>query len=54
MNGWLRGFNEAREGLDNLDVTHLQYANDTLIFGDADDKQIEILRVTLVLFEGMS
>ncbi|KAG5584744.1 hypothetical protein H5410_045178 [Solanum commersonii] len=30
------------------------YAYDTLIFGDADDEQIKILRVILVLFEGMS
>jgi len=35
-------------------VTHLQYAEDTLIFCDADKEQIKILRVILVLFEGMS
>ncbi|WMV34044.1 hypothetical protein MTR67_027429 [Solanum verrucosum] len=54
MNGWLRGFNVAKEGRDNLEVIYLQYADDTLIFCDADEEQIKILRVILVLFEGMS
>ena len=50
----LRGFNIARKGRDNLEVTNLQYADDTLIFCDADEEQIKILRVILIPFEGMS
>ncbi|WMV54060.1 hypothetical protein MTR67_047445 [Solanum verrucosum] len=53
MHGWLRGFNMARERSDNLEVTHLQYADDTLIFCDADEEQIKILRVILVLLSGL-
>lgn len=37
-----------------MEVTHLQYADDTLIFRDADEEQLRYLRVILVLFEGMS
>lgn len=47
MNGWLRGFNVATEGRDNLEVTHLQYADDSLIFYDADEEQIKVMRVIL-------
>lgn len=53
MNGWLRGFDVARNG-GNLEITHLQYADDTLILCDADEDQLKILRVVLVLFEGIS
>jgi len=35
-------------------VTHLQYADDTLIFCDAEEEQLKYLRVILVLFEGIS
>lgn len=31
-NGWLRGFDVARDERESLEVTHLQYADDTLIF----------------------
>jgi len=34
-------------------VTHLQYADDTLIFCDADRNQLRHLRIVLVLFEGI-
>lgn len=35
-------------------MTHLQYADDTLIFCDAEIGQLRYLRVILVLFEGMT
>lgn len=52
--GWLRGFDVAREGAESLEVTHLQYAYNNLIFCDAEEKQLKYLRVILVLFEGIS
>ncbi|WMV39938.1 hypothetical protein MTR67_033323 [Solanum verrucosum] len=48
------GFDVAREGTERLEVTHLQYADDTLIFCDAEEEQLKYLRVILVLFEGIS
>lgn len=38
----------------NIEVTHSQYTDDTLIFCDADERQLLILRSILVLFEGVS
>ncbi|WMV54989.1 hypothetical protein MTR67_048374 [Solanum verrucosum] len=52
--GWLRGFEVARAGRESLKITHLQYADDTLIFCDAEEDHLKILRLILVLFEGMS
>lgn len=37
-----------------MEVTHLQYADDTLIFCGAEEDQLKYLRVILVLFEGVS
>ena len=53
---YLRGFEVATNPnfVPNLAVTHLQYANDTLIFCDAEEGQLLILRSILVLFEGVS
>ncbi|WMV37015.1 hypothetical protein MTR67_030400 [Solanum verrucosum] len=53
-NGWLRGFDVANDGKESLEVTHLQYADDTLIFCGAEEEQLRYLRVILVLFEGIS
>ncbi|WMV25761.1 hypothetical protein MTR67_019146 [Solanum verrucosum] len=52
--GWIKGFEVARAGSDSLEVTHLQYADDTLIFCDADRNQLRHLRIILVLFKGIS
>ncbi|WMV45337.1 hypothetical protein MTR67_038722 [Solanum verrucosum] len=54
LRGWIRGFDVAREGTERLEVTHLQYADDTLIFCDAEEQQLKYLRVILVIFEGIS
>lgn len=32
-----------REGGDSLEVSHLQYADDTLIFYDAEEQQLKYL-----------
>lgn len=51
---WLKCFDVAREGGDSLEITHLQYADGTLIFCDTEEQQLKYLRVILILFEGMS
>ncbi|CAN4092707.1 unnamed protein product [Withania somnifera] len=64
INGSPEGFFLLREGFEvatnsnsnsnvNMEVTHLQYADDTLVFCDAEG-QLLILRLILVLFEGIS
>ena len=50
-NVWIRGFNVAKDGNAKVEVTHLQYADDTLIFCDAEEKQLKILRVILILLK---
>ncbi|XP_055800457.1 uncharacterized protein LOC129869915 [Solanum dulcamara] len=49
MNGWLRGFDVARIGEKNLEITHLQYADDTLILCDAEEDQLRIPRLWRIL-----
>lgn len=53
-NGWISGFEVGTNNASYLEVTHLQYADDTLIFCDANKEQLKYLRVILVLFEGIS
>lgn len=38
----VKGFGVTREGSDSLEVTHLQYGDDTLMFCDVDEQQTEI------------
>lgn len=53
LNEWIKGFEMARNGSSGLEVTYLQYkyADDTLIFCDAEEEKLRFLRVILVLFE---
>ena len=37
-----------------MEITHLQYADDTLIFCGAEEEQLLILRLILVYFEAIS
>lgn len=42
-------------GVDNSpDISHLQYADDTLIFRDAEEDQYRMLRVIFILVEATS
>uniref|UniRef100_M1CP87 Reverse transcriptase domain-containing protein n=1 Tax=Solanum tuberosum TaxID=4113 RepID=M1CP87_SOLTU len=49
-NGWVRGFS-AQPG---MEITHLFYADDALIFCEAEETQIRHLRAILTIFEGIS
>lgn len=53
-NGWITGFEVARNGNRSLEVSHLQYADDTVIFCGAEEEQVKYLRHILVFFEGIS
>ena len=52
-NGWLGGFDVANYIRKSLEVTHFQYADDTLIFCGEEEQQLIYLIVMLVLFEGI-
>lgn len=53
-NGWINGNEMARSDNSSMEITHLQYADDTLIFYDANVEQLMHLRVILVPFERVS
>lgn len=36
------------------EVTHLQYADDTLVFCETNEEQVLILRVIFIIFEAAS
>lgn len=52
INGWTRGFQVGDEN--NLDITQLQYVDDTLVFCEAVEDHILILRVIFIIFEVVS
>ena len=51
---WLKRFKISNRVGCALEITHLQYANDTLIFCDANKEQLRMLRVIFILFEAIS
>lgn len=53
-NSWLTGFRVDSRAVNNLEITHLLYADDTLVFCGADRGQIRFLRVIIILFEAIS
>lgn len=53
-NNWFRGFKVSSREESNMTITHLQYADDTLIFCEADLNQVGMLRVIFILFEAIS
>ncbi|KAF3652347.1 hypothetical protein FXO37_17559 [Capsicum annuum] len=54
INGWVQGFEVARNNNQRMEITYLQYADDTLIFCGAEEEQLKFLRVILILFEAIS
>ncbi|WMV19519.1 hypothetical protein MTR67_012904 [Solanum verrucosum] len=50
LNRWPRGFDVARTGGGSIEITHLQYANDTLILYDSDEDKFKPLRVIFWCF----
>lgn len=53
-NSWLKGFRGSNREGSNMEITHLQYVDDTLIFCEDNRNQLMILRVIFVLFETIS
>lgn len=49
--GFISGFSM---GVDQVMVSHLQFADDTMIFGDVDAKQVGYFRCILGCFEAVS
>ncbi|WMV30346.1 hypothetical protein MTR67_023731 [Solanum verrucosum] len=54
IKGWIRGFYANMNDRQGLTISHLQYADDTLIFCDAESCQLKYLRIILILFEAIS
>ncbi|WMV26757.1 hypothetical protein MTR67_020142 [Solanum verrucosum] len=53
-NRWVKGFSAQTGRGEDLEVSHLFYADDALIFCEAETSQIKHLRAILTIFEGIS
>lgn len=42
QNRWVKGFKMGSRGEENMDICHLLYANDTVIFCEPDRDQISL------------
>lgn len=51
---WIRGFQVQNRARNNLEITHLQYADDTLVFCEAVRNHFLILRTIFIIFEAVS
>lgn len=51
---WIEGFRVGRNIENTVTVSHLLYADDTLIFCGAEKLQLQYLNLTLLLFEAIS
>lgn len=49
-----RGFKVNCRADCNMRISHLQYADDTLVFCESDREQLKVLRVIFILFEATS
>ena len=54
MNRWIRGFRVDNNAQNGSEITHLQYADGTLIFCEAMTGQMSILRLICIIFEAVS
>lgn len=54
VRGCISGFQVGDNAGNNLEITRLQYADDTLIFCGATEEQMLILRVIFNVFEAVS
>ncbi|XP_019234325.1 PREDICTED: uncharacterized protein LOC109214820 [Nicotiana attenuata] len=51
---WLKGFDVGRVFENSVSISHLHYADDTLIFCGAESSQVQYLNLTLLIFEALS
>lgn len=54
MEGWIRGFRVPNNASSVMEITHLLYADDSLIFCDAKEEQVTHLRLILTVYEAIS
>ncbi|XP_059635285.1 uncharacterized protein LOC132277444 [Cornus florida] len=52
--GFIRGFRVGRDLGHQMEISHLLFANDTLVFCDVDVSQLRYLRCVLVYFQAVS
>ena len=50
LNNWITGFRIKNRSNEVMDMTHLLYADDTIIFCEAEQEQICHIRIILIIF----
>lgn len=53
-NSWIRGFKMSTRKDNNRRISHLQYADDTLVICEAEKEEVKVLRVIFILFDATS
>ncbi|KAG5596686.1 hypothetical protein H5410_037918 [Solanum commersonii] len=54
QNNWLKGFKVRNSSGREMQICHLLYADNTIIFCEAKAEQVAFIRMTLVVFEVVS